>query len=381
MVNVVGNSFQGYNHNQYLELNHQLAKELAEARQQNGQAALVITQQKEELHREKEQNLDLKQQLTLLKEELHRKEEQLKAIRIILDKPPVEGLPAEHIRAIEAAPVQQREVLSLPGPQEESSFQATISSANDVDDDNGDGCDDEEVDDASVSTRDAAETADRLSDQPLHRISERSEEEEEEEESTKEQSNNMDKTSQSQTTTNLSQSGKSKSIDITLTESGLDVPYPNTFVPPIDHSDNSIRTSSVFNILDTIDKTPAKSVVEKNPETPRLRELNSNTIDSTTSATSSPIHPIYAKTNSNNVCHTTRQLGDIFHSTPVLSQKNPLVRNIQLTDIEQSQTSEYWGTQKSTNHLEQQQPVQEQQPPRQDDRAPRYNLRKRTKKC
>lgn len=374
MVNRVNDSFRGHNQYQYRELNNQLARELERVNQRNAQAEALIHQRGEEIlalkqqhlqdadtiRRNCEQILELKQQLkdfALLKEKYD-------AIKnIILDKPL--DLPSSpHIRAIEAAPEPQREVLSLPGPEVEPSrihpttsievsashetqggdqhdeydddsledSQGVVRKEDGSDEigDDADDVDDEDDNDhhseSSISTCDAAEAVDRLSEMPLHTISERSGEGDEEEQdvySNKDQSNhtNIDDANQSRATEHIA-------INVSQTSTVKSAPRKDSFdlsdensVPPIDQpSERTLRISSVWNCLDPIEKTPPKSA-EKNPESPKLRESNNITMGSTTCATSSPIHPVNAKPTGNNVCNTNSQIGDIFHSTPRAKRK------------------------------------------------------------
>lgn len=386
MVNVVGNSFRNYN-NHYLELNQQLARENGELKQQLGHAITEISHQKEDLLKKEEQILQLKQQLRDLEPAL----EKYNAIKnIVLDQQLVECLPAasaQPIRAIESVPQEQRQVLSLPGPSDaplERGEQGSRVVGTNITDIDGEETQDqqdlhqshhsshtttstqtsndevvnagEEEDDLSdsISTYDAAEAFDRLSDQPLHRISERQEEEEEQHpEERLEVSSGKDQNEYVESD-DASQSSTLKSIELSPPEDSL-LPPDVTSVPPIDQPpERTIHTPSVYNCLD-----PSKDSVEeaeKSEITPKLRESNGNTTEPTP-ASSSPIQPIKRKSNIGNVCSSDQiSLHDMYQSTPVLAQKNPLKRMVQLSIVEQSRSTanfERPRTPDQENHINQ----------------------------
>lgn len=370
MVNLVSNPLRDHS-NHYLELNQQLARENGELRQQLGQAAMTISHQKEDLHRKEEEILRLKQQVRDLAP-IVKKFREIKDI--VLHDQLVDcyiELTDASIRAIEPAPRGQRQVLSLPSAtgeperndnrvvgtdisdvDESEQFQKrsdsyshspnqsgqTKASSRTTDDEETVADENDELND-SVSTYDAAEAIDRLSEQPLHRISER-EEEEEEEETMNEQQNRecrgtlAEKEEQNKTTVeNLSQSSTLRSVELQPPEDSL-LPPDVTSVPPIDQPpERTIHTPSVWNCLDSI--TNPTEEPEKSQEAPKLQDPNSNTTN-TTPASSSPIQPIKRKSSISNVCGPDNQISDMYQSTPVLAQKNPQTKNIQLSIIEQS---------------------------------------------
>lgn len=252
MVHVVDNSFYGYG---YREINQQLAKDNGELRQQLSLVVSENSQQREEIHRRDVQIIELKRQIN----ELNDFKNKFEAIKdIVLDIRPVES--HKDIETITPRLAIEGRHRQTEIENNEQSTQGTSSTTSA----------DETT--ACNSTFDATE---KISQNVLHRISERSEE------SSQSSSSSSPAQSKSTITPNQSkshprsQSSSSpspmplKTANNTPVNDSLDPPNV-TSVPPL-QPERLVHTPSVWNCLDTL-TTPKQN--RQNPENQENSSFN-----------------------------------------------------------------------------------------------------------